>query len=248
MEASRMAKMSVAAPSTWCAGMAGSRRRMPKFLAARYGPSGDGCGVTSGRRIAAPEDRQGPRRDTEARRRHKPRLLKRSAKGPEATGFAGQLWTCPRIAELIRRAFGVSCHVRDLPALLKALDWSVQKPKRQALERKADAIDAWVANDWPRVKNQSRRLGATLVFFVETGFPSPQTTAVKRAESGWRCPARLPTSSRGPSEMTCRYPDEELYLTVVRSMLGRNLAREALLRWKSHACLGRFAASCRGGS
>jgi transposase len=82
------------------------------------------------------------------------RLLKLLAAGPEAAGFAGQLWTCPRIAELIRREFGVSYHVRYLPALLKSLGWSVQKPRRRALERNQSAIDGWMAKDWPRIKKK----------------------------------------------------------------------------------------------
>jgi len=107
---------------------------------------------SSGRRTAALKTGKAPGAKPKLDARQKQRLLKRLAKGPEANGFAGQLWTCPRIAELIRREFGVSYHVRYLPALLKALGWSVQKPKRRALERNADAIDAWVASDWPRIK------------------------------------------------------------------------------------------------
>lgn len=86
--------------------------------------------------------------------RQKRRLLTLLASGSEAAGFTGQLWTCPRIAELIRREFGVSYHVRYLPTLLKSLGWSVQKPKRRALERNQPAIDAWVAGDWPRIKKR----------------------------------------------------------------------------------------------
>lgn len=91
-----------------------------------------------------------PRLDAKQKRR----LLRLLVAGPEAAGFAGQLWTCPRIAELIRREFRVSYNVRYLPALLKSLGWSVQKPKRQALERNQKAVDAWVADDWPRIKKE----------------------------------------------------------------------------------------------
>jgi transposase len=82
-------------------------------------------------------------------------LLKLLTAGPEAAGFAGQLWTCSRIAELIRREFGVSYHVRYLPVLLKSWGWSVQKPERQPIERDEQAIEAWVARDWPRIKKRS---------------------------------------------------------------------------------------------
>lgn len=85
----------------------------------------------------------------------KQRLLKLLAAGPEAAGFEGQLWTCARINELIQNEFDVSYHVRSLPALLKSLGWSVQKPKRRAMERNEQAIEGWVANDWSRIKKNS---------------------------------------------------------------------------------------------
>jgi transposase len=107
-----------------------------------------------GRRPAALKTGKAPGAKPKLDARAQQRLLKLLEARPEAAGFQGQLWTCPRIAELIRREFGVSYHVRYLPALLKSLGWSVQKPKRQALERDQSAIDGWVAKDWPRIKKR----------------------------------------------------------------------------------------------
>jgi transposase len=105
-----------------------------------------------GRRKSALKTGKAPGAKPKLDARQKRRLLKLLAAGPEAAGFTGQLWTCPRITGLIRREFHVSYHVGYLPTLLKGLGWSVQKPKRRALERNEDAIDAWVADDWPRIK------------------------------------------------------------------------------------------------
>lgn len=94
----------------------------------------------AGRRSVALKTGQVPRAkpklDAPARR------LQLLAAGSQAAGFAGQLWTCRQLGGLIRRKFGVSCHVRHLPALLESLGWSVQKPKRRAWERNQSAIDA----------------------------------------------------------------------------------------------------------
>jgi transposase len=43
--------------------------------------------------------------------RLKQRLLKWLAAGPKAAWFSRQLWTCPRIAQLILRKVGVSNHI-----------------------------------------------------------------------------------------------------------------------------------------
>jgi transposase len=73
--------------------------------------------------------------------------------GAVAHGFVGQLWTLDRIAQLIERLTGVRHHPAHVWALLRyRLGWSVQRPRRRAAERDQDAIDHWVATDWPRIK------------------------------------------------------------------------------------------------
>jgi transposase len=83
---------------------------------------------------------------------HKRRLEALLLEGAQAAGFHTDLWTCPRVAELIERRFGVHYHVDSIGRLLHELNWSAQKPTRRALERDEKAIRRWVHEDWPRVK------------------------------------------------------------------------------------------------
>lgn len=73
-------------------------------------------------------------------------------KGPLAAGFGTDLWTCPRVAELIEQRFGVQYHVDHIGRLLHDLGWSPQKPARRAIERDEDEIRRWAREDWVRVK------------------------------------------------------------------------------------------------
>lgn len=74
--------------------------------------------------------------------------------GAQAEGFATDLWTCPRIREVIRRRFGVEYHVDHIVRLLHGLGWSPQKPQRRAVERDEHAIRTWVKREWPRIKKK----------------------------------------------------------------------------------------------
>lgn len=73
-------------------------------------------------------------------------------KGPVAAGFPTDLWTCPRVAEVIERSFAVHYHVDHVGRVLHELGWSPQKPTRRAIERDEQAIRRWVHEDWARVK------------------------------------------------------------------------------------------------
>lgn len=72
--------------------------------------------------------------------------------GALAYGFSTDLWTCPRIAEVIAQRFGVNYHVDHIPKILRQLGWSVQTPTRRALERNETEIQRWIKKEWPRVK------------------------------------------------------------------------------------------------
>jgi transposase len=83
---------------------------------------------------------------------HRTQLEALLLKGARAAGFPTELWTCPRVAAIIQRRFGVRYHVDHLGRLLRALGWSPQKPTRRAQERDDRAIQRWVKTHWPQVK------------------------------------------------------------------------------------------------
>jgi transposase len=83
------------------------------------------------------------------------RLLKHLQLGPRRHGWKTELWTLPRIAELIQRKFGQQYDQSGVWRLMRRLGWSCQKPERRARERDADAIARWRKADWPRIKKRA---------------------------------------------------------------------------------------------
>lgn len=81
------------------------------------------------------------------------KVEKALGKGPKANGYATELWTLPRVAEVIEAVTGVRFHPGHVWRILREqLGWSRQRPARRAIERNDEAIAAWVKKDWPRVK------------------------------------------------------------------------------------------------
>src|SRR3989304_4657744 len=80
---------------------------------------------------AKPAPARPPKLDARAKNRLERVLLK----GAKAAGFPTDLWTCPRVARLIRESFSVTYHVDHVGRLLRDLGWTPQKPQRRAVER-----------------------------------------------------------------------------------------------------------------
>ena len=74
--------------------------------------------------------------------------------GPLAAGFRTDLWTCRRVAEVIRQRFGVEYHPDHVGKMLHALGFTQQKPQRRASERDEPAIERWRKRAWPRLKKR----------------------------------------------------------------------------------------------
>ena len=84
----------------------------------------------------------------------KRRLKQWLVRGAGAAGFPTDLWTCPRVAALMRQRWGISYHVDHVCRLLHSLGLSPQRPERRAIERDEDQIQNWIRTDWPRAKKK----------------------------------------------------------------------------------------------
>jgi len=81
-------------------------------------------------------------------------LLKYLRQGPRHHGWSTELWTLPRIVELVARKFAIQYDQSGVWRLLHRLGWSCQKPERCAREHQPAAIDRWRRRDWSRIKKR----------------------------------------------------------------------------------------------
>lgn len=130
----------------------------------------DALGVTKGavsqwlqraraKGLEALRDRKRPGRQPYLSAEQQARLPGLLERGAEAFGFRGNVWTQPRVAEVIRQEFGVRYHPSQVGRILKRLDWSRQKPARRARQRNEEAIRRWKEERWPRLKKGLNKPG-----------------------------------------------------------------------------------------
>ena len=108
----------------------------------------------SGTKALRAAERVGPKTRLNARQRQRAQAALR--RGARAHGFSADLWTLPRVATVIKRITGVRYHPGHVWKVLGAMNWTVQKPERQAKERKAEQVDYWKNVRWPELKKTLR--------------------------------------------------------------------------------------------
>jgi transposase len=93
-------------------------------------------------------------RKPELDQQNRERLYALLLEGPEQLGYETDLWTCPRVAHLIEREFGVSYHPGHVWKLLIALGWSPQPSSGRTRERNVTEPKNWRHNVWPAITSE----------------------------------------------------------------------------------------------
>ena len=105
-------------------------------------------------------------------RRQLQRVEQALRKGAPAHGFSGDLWTLPRVATVIERLTGVRYHPGHVWKVLGAINWTLQKPERQAKERNAEQVEYWKTVRWPELKKTLLANAPGSSFKTKPGSPS----------------------------------------------------------------------------
>ena len=135
------------------------------LLTFRPGKGSGTCAVrrTSVVRWTQAFERQGARGlDSKPQAGGKSRLSARDQKrlsailirGPRPWGWSNELWTLGRIAEVIRRRFGIEYSISAVHRIVVQLGFSAQKPARLARERNDEAVEEFRKKRWRAIKKK----------------------------------------------------------------------------------------------
>src|SRR5512138_2441794 len=96
--------------------------------------------------------RKAPGSASKLSKSQKGKLKRKLDRGAVACGFPTDRWTLERVRQLIEREFKVSSHPNYLNRLLHSLGFSRQQPLPQAIEQERGLVEAWLEQDWSRIK------------------------------------------------------------------------------------------------
>jgi transposase len=149
--------------------------------------------------------------------------------GADAYGFRGEVWTCARIAQVLKEEFGLRYHKNHVGRLLKGLGWTPQMPIRWALQRDGPGIQRWRDEIWPDLLRQSRRERRVLVFEDESGFYLPPGLVRTYAPRGLTPVLREQQSRDHLSVMGGMTPQGKIYTLVRQESLNGDHSIEFLI-------------------
>src|SRR4051794_37832244 len=90
--------------------------------------------------------------------------------GQYELGFA--LWTRELVRELIRRELDVALSAVSVGRLLRTLGLSPQRPLWRASQQDPERVAAWKQTEYPAIRAEAAKVGATIYFADEAGIRS----------------------------------------------------------------------------
>lgn len=105
-------------------------------------------------------------------------------KSPLQFKFAFALWTSKMIAKVITDRFGVKLSKSSVCRLLAQLGLSPQRPLWRAYQQRPEDVQRWLAQEYPNIRAQARRLKAKIFFGDEAGVRSDHHAGTTWAKKG----------------------------------------------------------------
>lgn len=129
-----------------------SQAEIARHLGVSRATVSDWAKVVKAKSIEGLRSRKAPGGQSKLSKPQKEKLKRLLDRGALACGFPTDRWTLERVRQLIQKEFKVSYHPNYLNRLLRQLGFSPPRPLPQAIEQERELVEAWLEQDWSRIK------------------------------------------------------------------------------------------------
>ena len=103
---------------------------------------------------------------------------------PDQLKFPFALWTRDAVRLLIKEKYGIRMPIRTVGEYLKRWGFTPQRPVRRAYERSEPAVQRWLQEEYPAIRELAKREGARIHWGDETGLRSDDVSGRGFAPAG----------------------------------------------------------------
>jgi transposase len=115
---------------------------------------------------------------------------------PDQLDLPWALWSREAVRDLAQARFGVQLALRTVSDYLRRWSFTPQRPIKRALERQDAAIQAWLAEHYPKIAARAKAEGAVIHWGDETGISNQAVHGRSFAPKGQTPVLRRPATRR----------------------------------------------------
>ena len=166
---------------------------------------------------------------------------------PDQLKMPFALWTREAVGQLIERKFGIKLSVWTVGRYLSRWGFTPQKPLKRAYEQNPKEVEAWLKEEYPRIKQKAREEGAEIYWGDEIGIrsdhqtgrswsPKGKTPVIEGPGRRYRFNMISPISNRGKLKFMIfreRFTTD-IFLEFLRRLVKSNVNRKVYLIVDNH--------------
>ena len=119
-----------------------------------------------------------------------------TAHTPDQLDLPHALWGREAVRELVQARFGITLALRTVSDYLRRWSFTPQRPIKRAIERQDAAIQAWLAEHYPKIAARAKAEGAAIHWGDETGISNQPVYGRSFAPKGKTPVLRRPATRR----------------------------------------------------
>ena len=89
-------------------------------------------------------------------------------KNPDQLKMKCALWTRDAVHQLIKDKYGIDMPIRTVGMYLQRWGFTVQRPAKQAIEQKPEAVQRWLKEEYPAIHTEAKKEDAEIFWGDET--------------------------------------------------------------------------------
>ena len=89
-------------------------------------------------------------------------------KNPDQLKMKCALWTRDAVRQLIKDKYGIAMPIRTVGMYLQRWGFTVQRPAKQAIEQKPEAVQRWLKKEYPAIHTEAKKEDAEIFWGDET--------------------------------------------------------------------------------
>lgn len=87
---------------------------------------------------------------------------------PSDHGLSNALWTRKGIKSVIENKFGVKLSLSAISSLMERMEFTFQRPSKEAIQRSAEELRKWLEETYPKIRKMAKRAGARILWQDES--------------------------------------------------------------------------------
>ena len=145
---------------------------------------------------------------------------------PDQIKLPFALWTRKAVKELIKNRYGIDMPIRTVGEYLKRWGFTPQKPEKMSRHQNSEAVNKWLDEEYPAVKEQAKREHALVYWMDETAVQNCSNLARGYSPKGQTPVLKLETKKMHVNMVSAINNTGKIFFKIYKEAMNTDILKD----------------------